>query len=200
MIIGRNCATSLKTDKEYQHPFIGCLFVNDIQFIKFCKNFKKYITMEPNIINKPVKDSVWFKQRGNNGWYYPPNWTSNSNNYIICLLDDIEIHFIHEYNKKEFLEKYKRRQSRCKETPTFILSTWCLLNNHSLEEYDSIIKEFTNIDNSIYISKYTQDCKYNNTFIVKDWIGVSESRNQFFVYDKFYLHNKYVEMAKKSLN
>ena len=89
---------------EYNHPFIGSLFVIDEQYIKFCNNFDHYINCDP-IIGQPNNNSLWTLE--NNGIWYKHRAVPIP--YVVMYLDDIEIHWIHETDQQLLLEKYQRR-------------------------------------------------------------------------------------------
>jgi len=136
---------------EYNQPFIGCLFVNDLQFIKLCKNFDRYMTIEP-LFGIPNPSSTWATQAGNGGWY---SHQEIKIPYPVMYLEDIEIHWIHEINPETLSEKYNRRRQRyltLKPTPVFM---WCdadLMNDHPKDIFENLVNDFSFIKNSIYIT------------------------------------------------
>ena len=176
--ITNNCGNlyfHFREKRGYDHPFIGSLFVNDLQYVKFCKNFLYYLKVTPRFGN-PDTSSTWAKQNGR-GWFkdeeiFPP--------YPVMYLEDIEIHWIHEKDENELMGKYKRRLSRFwiteKETIVFLLSDADLCNNHSIEERKNMLKDFMFISNSIYLSKY-EEKDDNKLFTVKRWVGQTDERN-----------------------
>jgi uncharacterized protein (DUF1919 family) len=168
---------------EYNQPFIGSLFVNDVQYIKFCGNFDYYINCTP-IIGKPNDKSIWAIQ--NQGLWY--KHAAISIPYIIMYLDDIEIHWIHETDEKKLLESYNRRLDRYKlseSKPMFILSCSELINDHTENERLSLLKDFLTIKNSIYISKCPTDLEldnHENIILYDQWIHTSNERNSSHIY------------------
>lgn len=209
-------------NREYDHPFIGCLFVNDLEYVKFCKNFYTYIKSIPKL-GLPSSNSIWCKQSGNK-WYqhveikipYPVLYigdSSNEGNEIKGKSENmIELHYIHETDGNILLETYKRRQERLlnnlkdlmqtsnisniyskynypydKESSRkiiFMFSCADLCNNHTEEERQQLIKEFTSIPNSIYLSRYPNDITIsNNVYFVKEWENGSKDRNTSFITD-----------------
>jgi uncharacterized protein (DUF1919 family) len=207
--ISNNCGNLsffFKEKREYDHPFIGCLFVNDEQYIKFCINFDYYINLSPRI-GIPNENSVWAKQSGNK-WYqhkeiippYPVIYLGDDN-------DEIEIHFIHESSNIELLEKYNRRLERYKlNKPNIIFMLSCadLCNNHSNENRQKLIREFTSINNnilnhktSIYLSRYKEDISIHpNVFHVELWNDCSYDRNSSFIPEIHFVCDRIDEYRK----
>jgi len=184
-LITNNCLNTtfykFEYKRKYDHPFVGSLFVNDDQYIKFCKNFEKYIFIEPRWVDKPNPNTIWAKQNGNEGWYkhetIPPT-------YPICVLGDVEIHYIHE-ELDIIKEKYDKRIKRVREmlinnlisdgkcayNPVFLLSFADLMNDHTTEKYNEIINNFLTIDSSIYLTNSYEDVSknYNQVIYVGEW-------------------------------
>lgn len=110
-------------------PLIASLFESDEQYVKFCENFNEYIKMTP-VFGEPkmkVKDL---------GRKNPP-----------CMfLGDIEIHWVHEKNKEDVLEKWNRRIKRI-ESPKFYWSDDQMFNGYSEE----LKQRFMRIPNSVFI-------------------------------------------------
>lgn len=116
MIITNDCLAAFmykKLDRQYDSPLIGSLFPSDEQFVKFCKNFDKYIRVEPTIgINKiPFRDLYGRTQ-------------------FVTIHDDIEIHWPHEKKSEVLLEKWKRRLARITE-PEFYWTDEQMFNGFS---------------------------------------------------------------------
>lgn len=135
---------------EYNHPFIGCLVVNDLQFIKLCQDFDRYMTIEPRF-GIPNPTSVWASQAGNGGWY---SHHEIQIPYPVMYLEDIEIHWIHETNSETVVDKYNRRRQRYlsfKPQPVFMWSDADLMNDHE-DTLEKIVGEFSSIKNSLYIT------------------------------------------------
>lgn len=120
-----------KAGDSYQSPFIGSLFEDDAQYVKFCKHFDEYIRMEP-VFGEPKL----------------PLAIRTYKNAPTTFLGDIEIHWPHEKGGKEkLLEKYQRRLERISD-PIFIWSDMQTYNEgHSLKE------EFMQIPGSLFIHK-----------------------------------------------
>jgi len=141
--ISNNCLGSKlygKMNREYDNPFMGSYFQCDKQFLKFCKNYYYYISIEP-IFKDPI---LPFDSEG----------PITPGTFPTMFLEDIEINWIHETNEKECLEKYNRRIERTlHKTPFFIWGDSSLHQEHTNEKRLEIIEEFENINNTFYIKK-----------------------------------------------
>lgn len=169
---------------QYNHPFVGSLFVNDEQYIKFCQKFDYYINCTP-IFGDPNENSIWAKQ--NSGvWYKHKDVTSP---YIVMYLDDVEIHWVHETDMETTLNSYNRRLERYRtyvDKVYFILSCAEIMNDHTEEKRHSLLNDFQNINNSIYVSKTPSELGlYNNNIIIlyEPWINTSNERNESHTYN-----------------
>jgi uncharacterized protein (DUF1919 family) len=191
--ISNNCLAQelyFAESREYDSPFIGSLFVNDMQFVKLCLNYDYYINIEP-IFGLPKEDSIWAVQ--NKGvWYNHPEIIPP---YPVMFIDDIEIHWIHEIDINILLDKYRRRINRYKEKkiiPFFILCVSDLCNDHNQIEYKNMLIEFTSIKNSIYLTKYEKDLeiKKDNIFLIKEWINMTEERGVNHIYKFHNISNR----------
>lgn len=183
--ITNNClaqAIYFSEAREYDSPFIGSIFLNDYQYVKLCKNYEYYISLNP-VFGEPKKDSIWANQ--NNGAWY--KHIEIQPTYPVMFLDDIEIHWIHENNINLLLEKYNRRIQRyrdSKSVPLFMLSFSDLCNDHSKYNYKKLIDDFTSIENSLYLTKYKEDINNRqNVFLIKDWIETTNERNDSHIYN-----------------
>ena len=195
--VTNNClaqALYFSESREYDSPFIGSIFLNDYQYVKMCKNYEYYVSIEP-VFREPLKDTIWANQ--NNGVWY--KHTEIQPTYPVMFLDDIEIHWIHENDTNLLLEKYNRWIQRYRQSgsvPLFMLSFSDLYNNHSKEDYKKLIDDFTSIENSLYLTKYKEDIKdRNNVFLIKDWIKTTNERNNSHIY-KFHGISKREEYFK----
>jgi uncharacterized protein (DUF1919 family) len=179
----------LLTNKEYNNPFIGSLFINDSDYVKLCSNLNYYLNLIP-IFKKSLKNSKWYKQ-GNDIYkimgMYPI--------YPIMFLDDIEIHWIHEKNEEDTIQKYNRRIKRYinlnNPINLCILSFSELLNDHSKDDLDKLLNLFFDInENVIFIGPnylLTNNIKNklskNKHYIIKEeWNNILLNRNDSFVY------------------
>jgi uncharacterized protein (DUF1919 family) len=142
--ITNNCLGSTiysKLNKQYDNPFMGSYFQDDKQYLKFCKNFVYYISL------KPVFSSPKLPIDTNN-----PEVPADS--FPVMFLDDIEIHWIHERDYNECLNKYNRRLHRLKNKIPFFIWGDSLLHRYHLDcERIELINEFNTIKNSIYFNK-----------------------------------------------
>jgi uncharacterized protein (DUF1919 family) len=204
--VSNNCLSQIlyKHDENaYDSPFIGSIFVNDKDYIKLCKNYEYYLNVEPQF-GEPKTDSLWAKQNGS-PWY---KHVEINIPYPVMYLEDIEIHWIHETDKNILLEKYKRRLARYRENgnkPLFLLAFSDLCNNHMRDDYIEMIKEFTDLEDSIYLTKLKEDVFLNRKriYLIKDWMQCNKSRNSSHIYNFHATCNreKYmkeiIEMKKK---
>jgi mannosyltransferase OCH1-like enzyme len=182
--ISNNCANLhffFKENREYDHPMIGCLFVNDEDYINFCTNFLYYMSVEP-IFGEPRKNSKWAIQ--NKGIWYKHDEIKIP--YPVMYLENIEIHWIHETDSNILLEKYKRRRERfldIKPITVFILSCCDLCNDHTEEEHSKLVSKFLEIKTSIYITREHSDITNNITALnrielMNGWINETRDRNK----------------------
>lgn len=181
--ISNNCSNIsfyFKENREYDHPIIGALFVNDHEYVKFCKNFYYYIHKTP-VFREPRKDSVWAIQNGS-PWY---KHKEIKEGYPVMYLEDIEIHWIHEDSIQSLLEKYERRIKRLAfDNVYFLLSASDLCNDYKKEEYKKMVKTFLSIPKSLYLTRNNEDLyenpeafKENRVKLIERWIGTDDSRN-----------------------
>lgn len=156
--ITNNCANLhfyFEEAREYDNPIVGCLFVNDEDYIKFCSRFLHFMTVEP-VFGSPKKDSKWAEQ--NNGEWYKHKEIRIP--YPVMFLEEIEIHWIHEESQEAVLDKFLRRRERfwtTKPTPVFMLSCSDLCNDHSPEDRRTLISAFLQIDTAIYVTREITD-------------------------------------------
>lgn len=182
--ISNNCSNLhfyFKEEREYDHPFIGCLFVNDMDYVRFCCNFEKYIKAVPRF-DSPRENSVWAKQTGN-AWY---TFGDTKPGYPVMFLEDVEIHWIHETSPKELMEKYMRRMVRLLKTGLtsviFMLSCSDLCNDWDQEEYNKLISSFLSLPRSVYLCKDESDLALvpqakNRVRLVERWRDIENKRN-----------------------
>lgn len=177
--IAFNCVghiMNISRGKRHDNPFISMTFINEKSYVKFCKNFNHYVREDPVIINKPLKNTKWREQNGNNGWY---NEDTIKPGYIIMLYDDIEIHCIHDTDITQFTDMFNRRRARFLEelpTPIFLLSSGDFLLDWSDEEYEEIVRDFTRIPNTVFLSRV--NLAYPNIYFQKEWEGALAIRNK----------------------
>lgn len=181
---------------EYNHPFIGSLFIIDEQYIKFCNNFDYYINCDP-LIGQPNNNSLWTLE--NKGIWYKHKLVPIP--YVVMYLDDIEIHWIHETNQQLLLEKYQRRLGRYKQQVNkvfFILSCSEFINKHTETQRLDLLTQFLSNKNNIYISRCPSDLNLNNTnqiILNNDWINTSNKRDS----SHIYIFNNQITIAHKAL-
>lgn len=111
----------------YNTPTAGLLF-DAADFIKICKDPKRYLTHEPEIIaaNESQRAGILAE-------------TENWGKYPVGRVDDVEIFFMHYPTVQEAIDKWKRRCQRMNYDKMIFL----LAQNESCDE--SIIREFCNL-------------------------------------------------------
>lgn len=125
-----------KIGEEYLSPFIGSLFEDDKQYVKFCKYYKDYIKMIP----------VFGKAK-------LPVTKMDYQEFPIMFLGDIEIHWPHENNGPEFLmEKFNRRLARVTD-PLFIWSDMQVYNVHEQADLEQQKSIFRDISVNLFVNK-----------------------------------------------
>ena len=103
-IISNNCWGGFIYQKfgiKYNTPTIG-LFIYEKDYVKFCANLKHYLSLPLEFIN--IKESKYCEKATKNG--------TQTINYPIAKLDDIEIFFMHYKSEAEAVDKWERRKSR----------------------------------------------------------------------------------------
>ena len=144
--------------KRYNHPFIGCLFVNDHQYIHFCNSFEYYISLTPRF-GPPDEESVWALEN-DSPWYKHQHVKTP---YPVMYLGDVEIHWIHETDTNVLLETYNRRLERLLRSTHPIVFLWS--HYEILNDFTSYqdITDFISIPNSLYITKDQKNMDHPNT-------------------------------------
>lgn len=185
--VTNNCLAQIlyeHVDTAYDQPLIGTLFLNDSMYVKLCSNFSHYIHTTPVFTNTPSKRYIH---------------KEISPNYPVMLLEDIEIHWIHEHNTDDILAKFKRRVERYDTKVTqnvYILCHSDLMEDHTDIDYKTMIENFTSIKNSIYLTKCLNDTLISdNVFFVKEWENEPLSRDSsgIYVYHHLSCREKYVK-------
>ena len=146
----------------YNNPFIGSMFLTDMDYMKFCKNFNYYIKCKP-IFKPPRNNSLWSQQT--NRVYH-----SLKSTYPVMHLDDIEIHWIHENNEKETLIKYNRRLKRFYEQKCIPIFVWVeseMFNIHNDKNFKEIVDNFFSTPNCLFLgsNRYILQSTNNKIFI-----------------------------------
>lgn len=136
--------------KEYETPFIGSYFEDDEQFVKFCLNYEYYTDLE--------RVTPKFIEYGENKLPFDTTNSGYTKNFPIMMLDDIEIHWIHETSdnggREILLEKYKRRLERSKnKIPFFIWGDFLIHRSHPDKVKFELIEKFKTLPNSFFIWK-----------------------------------------------
>ena len=135
---------------EYTTPFVASLFIDDLQYIKFCENYDHYTSAPPQF--GPPRKSRWEEYTGKKtfGPY------GHQCAYPVMYLDDIDIHWAHETDEKLLMKKYKGRLELSKEyEPLFIFSLSHLLCIYPEDVIDEMVARFMSLDHkSIMLSPY----------------------------------------------
>jgi uncharacterized protein (DUF1919 family) len=213
IIISNTCVGQGIINKKnilpYNNPFIGSLIPNDKDYIKLVNNFHIYIELIP-IINIPRSDSIFAIQNKNIYYLHKDIKTP----YPIIYLGDIEIHFIHENNADECLNKFNKRLNRLKYIIKnenykiiFTLSLSEFVNNH--DDISLLIDEYfiENNNNNLVIEKYFIGCenyykssypnyikneKWNNVILQRDTSHIYVFNDQKYLVDMFNQYIKYL--------
>lgn len=99
VIVSNNCWGAeiyKRLNKAYNTPFIG-LYLYGPDYLKLLQNFDSYLNSDLQFIEKS-------------------KWTTDSLDYPIGILNDVEVHFMHYKDKEEAYTKWSRRLKRMKET------------------------------------------------------------------------------------
>ena len=193
IIISNSCVgfNIIKRKKilPYNNPFIGSLIPNDIDYLKLVNNFYNYVNAPVNLGEAKI-DSLFAIQNKNIYYVHPDIKTP----YPIIYLGDVEIHFIHEKNNAECLNKFNYRIERMREIIKnekykiiFLWSFSEFFNDHT--NFQKIIDKYcSNNINNLIIDKYFIGCpQYNNgntNYINIDaWKNIKLIRNSSHVYD-----------------
>jgi uncharacterized protein (DUF1919 family) len=194
IIISNSCVGQFiiknKNIFPYNNPFIGSLIPNDNDYIKLVNNFNNYINA-PIKLGEAKKDSLFAIQ--NKNIYY--NHRLVKIPYPIIYFGDIELHFIHENDEIECLNKFNRRLERMKEIIynqkykiIFTLAFSEFFNDH-INIQEKINEYFSNnLNNNLIIEKYFIGPERYNTGIINyininKWKNVRLSRNSSHVYN-----------------
>lgn len=161
---------------EYNSPFIG-LFIPSVDYIKLLKNFDNY-----------MKSELIFVKSSKYEEFSDADW-------LIALLNDCEIHFLHYNTVEEVKEKWQRRKERINwedlriefgENETFskgLINEFLNLNFEN-KIYISSQSDW-NCDNCIFIGAHNYKMNLLNNsrayFDLKRWYqtGAIERRNLF---------------------
>lgn len=103
-IISSNCfAGRIMQDlgMEYNTPTLGLWIMPD-DFSKLCANLRKYMAMEPKLLEHS-KNALGEEKHAN---------PSSHHDYPMGQLGDVEIHFLHYHTPEEAFSKWKRRAER----------------------------------------------------------------------------------------
>jgi hypothetical protein len=147
----------------------------------------EYINHEPVLYIPPDEKSNKYKEQTNSKYYIH---FLVKTPYPIILLNDIEVHCVHEDDDKIALEKFKRRMNRLKEminykqNKIFITMSFSqFLNKHN--NYELLIDKFLKQSNNKNIIKlfigppqfYKKEYG-KNYMIINEWTNFNYERNE----------------------
>jgi uncharacterized protein (DUF1919 family) len=191
--------------KKYDNPFIGSIFINDLDYINLVNNMNYYINIEPKI--GQANEKSLFNLQSKNKYYY--HKTINYK-YVVIYLENIEIHFIHEKNENTCLDKFKVRWNRfkklffLKDTKIYSLLSFSeLLNDHkNLEELiDLYLKTDKNNINKLFLGPSNLDKNNDEKYIkVDEWNNISLERSVSHIYkfnNQTFSVNQFIQKIKK---
>ncbi len=169
-IISNNCWAGIVSQYlgiKYYTPTVGLYFYAD-EYIKFLSDFKSYIKKPLNFI------------KTENSKHYNEMISKHHDNAIVGILGDVEIVFLHYKDKKEILEKWRRRVERI--NYNCIIFKFCNQNSCT----DELIKKFDELplENKICFSSK----EYKN---LKSVIWIKEDNGKKEVERDYYKSHKY---------
>jgi len=146
----------LFTESSYLTPLVSSLFLEDFMYIKFLENYDYYMKLTPKFIENYNRD---IKLKGH---------TEVVNNYILMMLGDIEIHWIHESSINVFLPKWNRRIDRSLDKErTSIWTTSEFMQYHNDEERKLLISRFCNLpEYSVLLTERKEEEVYEKNYAI----------------------------------
>ena len=137
---------------QYSSPTIG-LFIMATDYIKFVKEFEKYINFELLEINN--NDSKWYELLKNN---------QSFGKYPIGKIGDIEIHFLHYKSFSEAKEKWNRRKNRINYNRIiFKFSDMNGCSRKNIQDFQKIKRK----NKICFITNKDRDIQNEYTFVVR---------------------------------
>ncbi len=178
----------MRLNMKYTNPLIGSLFLDENHFVKLISNIDYYFGLEPVFGVPKLEDSKYYLL--NESVYYKykhPNYTRTT--YPIMILDDIHIHWIHEFDEKELIDKWKRRIERYYSTQNksnIVLLSYrdCFCNK---EDFEKILRKLDELKVDCFLfgpSKFQSILKNTKIRLIID----KQDRDKF--PRKSYLHFK----------
>jgi uncharacterized protein (DUF1919 family) len=159
-VISNSCVGSLvyqKLNEQYITPLVGSLFMDDFMYIKFLENYELYTTLKPDVIDNFDKN-FFFKLH-----------TEVKHNYPLMVLDDIEIHWIHETSANDVLSNWERRMERTNnDNLVFIWTASEFMQIHDEDERRELINRFCCLpEYTIFLTERPEEAVVGDNFIVK---------------------------------
>ena len=123
-------------------PLVGSLFLDDFMYVKFLENYDRDI-----------------KLKGHH---------EVSNSYVLMKIEDIEIHWIHEYSKDIVLSKWNRRLERSFNHDRFSIWTASeFMQIHDDNERKELINRFCNLpEYTILLTERKNEEVYTDNYAV----------------------------------
>jgi uncharacterized protein (DUF1919 family) len=149
---------------EYTNPLIASLFLDDEEYVKFCENYDYYISLKLEF-KEPKITTNWYRDVNDN------RYQNGDRLYAVSHLNDVEIHWIHDYHIDTILKKYQGRLELDKNITNKIF-VWCqseMFNIHTEEKRKELIYRFLNI-------------KYKSIFLTNDFNLQYENDNHICYY------------------
>jgi hypothetical protein len=139
---------------QYTNPLIASLILDDFQYLQLCSKFHYYMSsVEPKMVSTPNANSAYALQT-KSGWY---KHAAIEISYPIMLLNEIEIHWIHETDPNQILSKYQRRRERYLQLYqahqiqlVFCLSSTELFLQHTVEDQKFFIDQFLTLQSETH--------------------------------------------------
>jgi uncharacterized protein (DUF1919 family) len=172
-------------NSEYTSPTIGCLILDDDEYLRFCEHNDTYV--KSNMIFSDTKGN--FKWKENCGNSRVPQSEHVTSDYPISHHLDIEIHWIHDRPRRleftdtsytfvledsripdeDFKQKWERRTKRMEgKDKIFLWSASEFFNIHGAWKRKSIIDRFKSLpDRSIFLTEIPEEEYEDDLHIVK---------------------------------
>jgi len=136
-------------DGYYRNPLIGSLIPDSEDYLKLCARLcTHYLSgdLEPRFVKDDAADidmsKEWHKTTGRARWVSPT--ADFCKKYPIMILDDVEIHWIHERCCDVVLDKFQRRLQRFRGcTPVILVGYEFLYIQKTAAETAEFLTRFT---------------------------------------------------------
>lgn len=136
---------------EYQTPWIGMQIPDDEEFLSLCLYYDQYMALDPTI----------GKRR------YP--CLSDQEDTVCMHLGDVEVHWPHDRDADDVMEKFLRRRERSRDkTPFFFWSDYQTYQNRTYAGREAMIARFLSLPEKqrVYFRKESvpewRDCSFDH--------------------------------------